>query len=81
MNSTPSYRGHRFPPEAISHAVRLYHRVCLSLRDVEDPLTERGITVSYETIASGLGGLVRREGHILRWQPDAFHLRGRAIVP
>ncbi len=47
---TPSYRGHRFPPEIIIHAVWLYYRFCLSLRDVEDLLAERGVTVSYETI-------------------------------
>jgi putative transposase len=46
----PSYRGHRFPPEIISHAVWLYHRFTLSFRDVEDLLAERGILVSYETI-------------------------------
>ena len=34
----------------ISHAVWLYHRFCLSFRDVEDLLAERGITVSYESI-------------------------------
>ena len=45
-----SYRGHRFPPEIISHAVWLYHRFTLSFRDVEDLLAERGITVSYEAI-------------------------------
>ena len=51
MNShTPSYHGYRFPPEIISHAVWLYHRFCLSFRDVEDLLAERGIVVSYETI-------------------------------
>ncbi len=50
MNSTPSYRCHRFPREIISHAVWLYHRFCLSFRDVEDLLAERGILVSYETI-------------------------------
>ena len=44
------YPGYRFPPEIISHAVWLYHRFCLSLRDVEDLLAERGITVSYESI-------------------------------
>ena len=49
-SSTLSYRGHRFPPEIITHAVWLYHRFCLSLRDVEDLLAERGIVVSYETI-------------------------------
>ena len=49
-STTASYRGHRFPPEIISHAVWLYYRFCLSFRDVEDLLAERGITVSYETI-------------------------------
>jgi len=44
------YRGHRFPPEIISHAVWLYHRFTLSFRDVEDLLAERGITVTYEAI-------------------------------
>ncbi len=45
-----TYRGYRYPPEIISHAVWLYHRFCLSFRDVEDLLAERGIIVSYETI-------------------------------
>ncbi len=44
------YLRHRFPPDIISHAVWLYHRYCLSFRDVEDLLAERGIIVSYETI-------------------------------
>ena len=47
---SPSYRGYRFPPEIISHAVWLYHRFSLSFRDVEDLLAQRGVTVSYETI-------------------------------
>ena len=46
----PSYHGYRFPPEIISHAVWLYHRFCLSFRDAEDLLAQRGITVTYETI-------------------------------
>ena len=51
MNShAPSYRGYRFPPEIIGHAVWIYHRFCLSFRDVEDLLAQRGITVSYEAI-------------------------------
>ena len=45
-----SYRGYRFPPEIISHAVWLYHRFTLSLRDIEDLLAERGVIVSYESI-------------------------------
>jgi putative transposase len=44
------YRGYRFPPEIISHAVWLYHRFALSHRDVEELLAERGIQVSYEAI-------------------------------
>ncbi len=46
----PSYRGYRFPVGIISHPVWLYHRFCLSFRDVEDLLAQRGVTVSYETI-------------------------------
>ncbi len=41
---TPGYRGYRFPSEIISHAVWLYHRFCLSFREIEDLLAERGIT-------------------------------------
>ena len=49
-SDTPIYHGYRFPPEIISHAVWLYHRFCVSFRDVEDLLAQRGITVSYEAI-------------------------------
>jgi putative transposase len=45
-----SYRGYRFPSEIISHGVWMYHRFCLSFRDVEELLAKRGIIVSYETI-------------------------------
>src|SRR6201995_1091925 len=47
---TLSYRGYRFPPGIIQHAVWLYLRFTLSFRDVEDLLAERGIAVSHETI-------------------------------
>jgi putative transposase len=46
----PLYRGYRFPAEIISHAVWLYYRFALSHRDVEEPLAERGVQVSYEAI-------------------------------
>jgi putative transposase len=42
----PSYRGYRYPAEIISHAVWLYFRFGLSLRDVEELLAERGVTVT-----------------------------------
>jgi putative transposase len=32
------YKGYRFPPEIISHGVRLYFRFSLSFRDVEELL-------------------------------------------
>ena len=50
MSQPPRYRGYRFPPEIISHAVWLYHRFGLSFRDVEDLLAERGASVTYESI-------------------------------
>ena len=46
---TPSYAGHRFPPEVISHAVWLYFRFPLA-RMVGELLAARGITVSHETV-------------------------------
>ena len=49
-NRPSRYSGYRFPSEIISYAIWAYHRFCLSFRDVEDLLAERGILVSYETI-------------------------------
>jgi putative transposase len=48
--TAPSYKGFRFPPEIISHAVWLYFRFSLSFRDVEELLAQRGIVVTYETV-------------------------------
>ncbi|GHO79972.1 hypothetical protein KSD_77430 [Ktedonobacter sp. SOSP1-85] len=48
--AAPSYKGFRFPPEIISHAVWLYFRFSLSFRDVEELLAQRGIGVTYETV-------------------------------
>lgn len=45
-----SFKRHRFPADVIRHAVWLYFRFTLSLRDVEEMLAQRGIEVSYETI-------------------------------
>jgi len=51
MKSTRSRcHKHRFPPEIIGYAIWVCHRFCLSFRDVEDLLAERGIIVSYEAI-------------------------------
>ena len=50
QGAAPNYHGYRFPSEIISHAVWLYHRFCLSFRDAEDLLAQRGVLVMYETI-------------------------------
>ena len=48
--TAPHYKGYRFPPEIISHAVWLYFRFSLSFRDIEELLAQRGIVVTYETV-------------------------------
>ncbi|MDP9370871.1 MAG: IS6 family transposase [Chloroflexota bacterium] len=48
--SAPDYKGFRFPPQIIGHAVRLYFRFPLSYREVEELLAERGVIVTYESI-------------------------------
>ncbi|MEV7864370.1 IS6 family transposase [Streptomyces hirsutus] len=49
-SAPPSYQGHRYPVEIISHCVWLYHRFPLSFREVEELMLERGVLVSHETI-------------------------------
>ena len=78
MNARSRYYGHRFPTEIISYAVWVYHRFCMSFRDVEDLLAERGIIVSYETIrhwcrkfgSAYVRKLKRRQGRL----GDVWHL-------
>ena len=49
-SATTKYKNYRFPVEIISHAVWLYFRFCLSFRDVEELLCERGVVVTYEAM-------------------------------
>jgi putative transposase len=49
-SASPSYKGHRYPAEVISHCAWLYFRFPLSFREVEELMLERGVIVSYETI-------------------------------
>ena len=48
--NTISYRNLHFPASIVQHAVWLYTRFNLSLRDAEALMAERGIEVSYETV-------------------------------
>jgi putative transposase len=53
MNPRPisnQYKRHRFPAEIISHCVWLYFRFCLSYRDVEELMAERGLSLTYEAV-------------------------------
>ena len=53
MNPPPLsnlYQRHRFPAEIISHCVWLYFRFCLSYRDVEALMAERGVSLTYEAV-------------------------------
>ena len=61
-----SYSGYRFPPEIIQRAVWLYLRFTLSFRNVEDLLSERGVTVSYETVRRWVNHFGPRIASVLR---------------
>ncbi len=84
------YRGHRFPAEAIAHAVRLYLRVALSVRDVEELLAERGVTVSHETVRRWVAKVGAHTADELRrraarpgrtWQLDEMAVRLGGRLP
>src|SRR5213080_1627313 len=73
-----SYRGHRFPPTVIQHAVWLYLRFTLSYRDAEELLAERGLDLSYESVRSWVlkfGPAIARGLRRCRPRPsDRWHL-------
>ena len=48
--SVSPYHRHRFPAEIISHCVWLYFRFSLSFRHVEELMSSRGVSLSYETV-------------------------------
>ncbi|MEO1131087.1 MAG: hypothetical protein AAFX40_00105 [Cyanobacteria bacterium J06639_1] len=52
-NPSISYARHHFPVAIISYAVWLYFRFCLSYRDIEELLAQRGIHISYKTVRRG----------------------------
>jgi hypothetical protein len=62
--TTPRCKRHRFPAEIIAHAVWLYFP--LSLRHVEDLLAERGIEVSFQTVAEWAAKIGREYARSIR---------------
>jgi transposase-like protein len=79
-----SFKCHRFPPEIIRHAVWLYARFTVSCRDVEDPLAEHGLDISYETVRRWFlkfGAPIARNLRRMRPTPsDDWHLDEMVIV-
>ena len=77
-SATKKYKNHRFPVEIISHAVWLYFRFCLSFRDVEEILCERGVVVTYEAIRQWCGKFGQQYANQLcrrrPWPGDKWHL-------
>jgi putative transposase len=76
--SRPLYFRRRFPAEIISHCVWLYFRFCLSYRDVEEMMAERGVAVTYETIrdwSQNFGGTYAKRLRSRSSRPgDRWHL-------
>jgi putative transposase len=72
------YKDYRYPIEVIGHAVWLYHRFTLSLRDVEELMLARGVVVTYETIRSWCAKFgPDYAAQLRRWRPrpgDKWHL-------
>ena len=50
MSTARIFRYFETSPEIIRHAVMMYVRYPLSLRNVEDLLHERGIDITHETV-------------------------------
>jgi hypothetical protein len=69
MMTRISYRGYRFPPEIIQHAIWLYVQFTLSFRDIEDLLAERGIVVSHETVRRWVGSVTFTGFTAYYWPP------------
>ena len=84
MSTVSLYHRHRFPSEIISHCVWLYFRFSLSFGDVEELMSSRGVSLSYETVrewclkfgqtyANGLRHKSPRPGD--RWHLDEVFLK------
>jgi putative transposase len=65
-NSATQYKRHRFPPEIIQYAVRLYYCFNLSQRDIEDLLARRDVLVTHESIRLWCNNFGPRYAHRLR---------------
>jgi transposase, IS6 family len=78
------FRGRHFPEEIILLCLRWYLRYCLSYRDLEEMMAERGVDVDHSTIARWvvyyaplLNHLIRREmrNPNRSWRVDETYVR------
>jgi putative transposase len=85
--ATSKCENHRLSVEIISHVVWLYVRFCLSCRDVEEPLCERGVSETSETMRNWCRNFGQTYVNQLRrrrprpsdkWQKDAVLLTIKA---
>ncbi|HUH67927.1 MAG TPA: DDE-type integrase/transposase/recombinase, partial [Mycobacterium sp.] len=86
------YKGYRYPIEVIGHAVWLYHRFGLSLRDVEELMLARGVVVTLVQSRRNTAAARRFFGKLLkglRYVPPvivtdklaSYRLAHRELVP
>ncbi|MEV0696082.1 IS6 family transposase [Streptomyces sp. NPDC050388] len=77
-SAAPSYQGHRYPVEVISHCVGRYFRCPLSFREIEELMLERGVLVFHETVRRWCAQFGQVYAHgLLRRRPrpgGAWHL-------
>jgi hypothetical protein len=64
--SRSSYRRHRFPAAVIRQAVWLYFRFPLSLRDIKDMLSQRGIRLGLDLGQLPFSRALQVLGHLAR---------------
>ena len=74
---SPDSHGDRFPPEIVSDAVWRSHRFSLSVYDVKELLSERGVTVGYEAVRQWCLKFAPSFATKLRHNRLSYHADGR----
>ncbi len=78
MHATNPFKGRHYQAEIILLCVRWYPRYSLSYRDLEEMLTERGLTVDHSTIARWVLAyapeLEKRVKPQLKWTNDSWRV-------
>jgi transposase-like protein len=76
-----TYKRHRFPPDIISYAVRLYYRFNLSHRDIEDLLAQKFLTAHAAVYnLFNMGRHLIRAQHYRDLRVSAFNEWSRTVL-